>query len=391
MPQDPSFTAHRRQGRRLARYRVLALAAILTLGFGTAAAAPAGAAVSGHTQWSLEEQQFVYELNRARWDPSAVLAAAGLPSGSVLPAPPLAVNDLLAGAGGYRSDEMADHDYFAHHSPVTGYWPNAVARLFGYALPGFWPDEANSIESIHRGNPRIGGVLASFIGSSGHRNHVMGQGWYAGHREIGVGARLDERTWTVLTATSGAGGLFLTGVAYADANGNGRMDLGEGLQGVTIAAEGAVTTTNAGGGWALAVSPGNYRVTASGGPFGGDVTVRVAVRSFNVEVDFASVTYESRAAAATRAEIFSYQTCFGRVPTILGTSGNDVIVGTPGDDVIVGGAGNDTISGGGGNDIICGGPGRDRIKGGPGRNWINGGPGRDRCTAGERTRGCELP
>ncbi len=104
-----------------------------------------------------------------------------------------------------------------------------MARQFGYDLPSFWPDEANSIESIHRGNPRIGGVLASFIGSTGHRNHLMGQGWYATHREIGVGARLDDRTWTVLTATTGSGELFLTGVAYADADGNGRMDLGEGL------------------------------------------------------------------------------------------------------------------------------------------------------------------
>ena len=289
------MTPHPNRSNRLhAPCRHGARRALVTLGAGIFLAtqvflATANATSGEHAQWSPEEQQFAYELNRARWDPAAVLAAAGLPNGSVLPSPPLAVNDLLADAGGYRSDEMADLDYFGHQSPVTGNWPNAVARLFYYDLPSLWPDEANSIESIHRGNPRIGGVLASFIGSSGHRNHLMSQGWYAAHREIGVGARLDERTWTVLTATTGSGELFLTGVAYADANGNGRMDLGEGLSGVTITAGTASTTTNAGGGWALAVSPDRYRVTASGGPFGGNAAIAVRVRRFNVEVDFVSI------------------------------------------------------------------------------------------------------
>ena len=302
------------------------------------------------------------------------------------------MNDRLADAGGYRSDEMADLDYFGHQSPVTGNWPNTVARLFGYNLPSLWPDEANSIESIHRGNPQIGGVLASFIGSSGHRNHLMSQGWYAAHREIGVGARLDERTWTVLTATTGSGELFLTGVAYADANGNERMDLGEGLSGVTITAGTTSTTTNAGGGWALAVSPGRYRVTASGGPFSGNAAIAVRVRKFNVEVDFVSIIPAPRASEAIRPQVFAYQMCGGLVPTILGTGGDDILIGTGGNDVIVGGGGNDTITGGGGNDTLCGGPGRDVISGGPGEDVIIGGPGAgDRCSKGEQSTGCELP
>ena len=132
---------------------------------------------------------------------------------------------------------MAENDYFAHQSPVTGDWPNAVARSHGYPLPAWWPDAANNIESIHRGNPSLLGVLQSFVNSPSHRSHLMGQGWFANHREIGVGARLDERVWTVLTATDGSDGVFLTGVVYDDANDNGRMDLGEGLDGVTVAAE----------------------------------------------------------------------------------------------------------------------------------------------------------
>ena len=69
--------------------------------------------------------------------------------------------------------------------------------------------------------------------------------------------------------------------------------------------------------------------------------------------------------------------CFGWVPTIFGTDGDDVIDGTPGDDVIVGLAGDDTIDGGGGNDKICGGDGTDYIDGGSGDDALSGGPGDD--------------
>ena len=233
-------------------------------------------------------------------------------------------------------------------------------------------------------------MLASFIDSTRHRNHLMGQGWYATHREIGVGARLETRTWTVLTATTGSGDLFLTGVAYVDADGNGRMDLGEGLAGVTVSAGTKVTTTNAGGGWTLTVAPGRYLVTASGGPFGEEATVAVRVDQYNVEVDFASPPPRPAPPRRSDPQVFSYKTCGGLTPTILGTGDDDVLTGTPGDDVIVGGAGNDIIDGGGGNDTICGGAGRDRISGGPGRDFISGGPGHDRCTNGEATKACEL-
>jgi len=46
--------------------------------------------------------------------------------------------------------------------------------------------------------------------------------------------------------------------------------------------------------------------------------------------------------------------CAGRVATIVGTPGNDLLVGTNGPDVIAGLGGNDVIYGLGGNDILCG-------------------------------------
>ena len=105
--------------------------------------------------------------------------------------------------------------------------------------------------------------------------------------------------------------------------------------------------------------------------------------------------------------------CNGRIATIVGTSGDDVLQGTKGRDIIVGLAGDDTIRGAGGNDLICGGngddiinggagndnifggsgddvmagaAGRDRMVGFKGRDTANGGPGADQCSAEIRNR-----
>jgi uncharacterized repeat protein (TIGR01451 family) len=78
-------------------------------------------------------------------------------------------------------------------------------------------------------------------------------------------------------------------------------------------------------------------------------------------------------------------TCFGSVPTIIGTPGNDDILGTSGDDVIVGLGGNDVIDGGEGNDKICGGDGDDHLYGGRGNDSLAGGDGSDVVDGGSGT------
>lgn len=343
-------------------------------------AARAPAAVETDT-WSSQEVQFVYELNQARWNPAAVEAAAGLAAGTIVPQPPLALNGFLADAAGFRSDEMADYDYFAHRSPITGEWPNEVVRDHGYPLLRGWADDANNVESIHSGSSMVSDVLQSFVNSPPHRVHVMGQGLFALYLEIGVGARLDERIWTIHTASDGAPGVFLTGVAFADANGNRRMDLGEGLPGVAIAAGAHSTVTNAGGGWVLRVPAGLHRVSASGAGLAGASEVTVQAGRFNIGIDFVS--------GQRRPQVHAYETCAGLIPTILGTGGKDRILGTPGNDIIVGGGGKDVIRGGGGDDVICGGLGDDTLIGGAGSDLLVGGGGTDSCTKGEDTRSCE--
>ncbi len=74
--------------------------------------------------------------------------------------------------------------------------------------------------------------------------------------------------------------------------------------------------------------------------------------------------------------------CMGRVVTILGTGGPDVLDGTMGVDVIHGFAGDDLIRGFGSNDLLCGGAGNDRLRGGYGHDRIAGGNGADLVVGG---------
>ena len=75
-------------------------------------------------------------------------------------------------------------------------------------------------------------------------------------------------------------------------------------------------------------------------------------------------------------------TCDGRVATIVGTEGPDVIRGTSKADVIVALGGADVITGGNGDDVICGGAGADEIDGGNGDDVLLGEDDGDRLTGG---------
>lgn len=74
--------------------------------------------------------------------------------------------------------------------------------------------------------------------------------------------------------------------------------------------------------------------------------------------------------------------CMGRVVTIRGTPGDDVLRGTAAADVIHGLGGDDRLEGLGGDDVLCGGAGDDILIGGAGRDRLHGGGGRDRLWGG---------
>jgi Ca2+-binding RTX toxin-like protein len=65
-------------------------------------------------------------------------------------------------------------------------------------------------------------------------------------------------------------------------------------------------------------------------------------------------------------------TCFGKSPTISGTTGDDVINGTSHADVIIGKDGADIIHGNGGADLICGSDGVDTLYGDAGNDKLSG-------------------
>lgn len=82
--------------------------------------------------------------------------------------------------------------------------------------------------------------------------------------------------------------------------------------------------------------------------------------------------------------------CRGRLATLVGTPGRDVLKGTKGRDVIAGLGGDDAIRGFRGRDVICGDAGRDRLFGGRGNDKLFGGKGADLLVGGkgrDRLRG----
>lgn len=82
--------------------------------------------------------------------------------------------------------------------------------------------------------------------------------------------------------------------------------------------------------------------------------------------------------------------CDGRVATIVGTSGDDVLTGTNGPDVIAALQGNDVVRGLAGDDVICGGKGNDSIIGGQGFDVLFGAQGNDTLYASDGQRTSEL-
>ena len=235
-----------------------------------------------------EEQQFVYDLNEARRDPGAYAAthlSASLRDlvASYQARPPLAVGDVISDAAQARTDDMVAYGYFGHYNPTTGFGPQQALAQVGY-------DWSSWGENIGKGYRTPASMLVGFLTSnSGHRESVMGQGQIPQtFREIGVGHHSGSSTWTVILARPGNTEPALTGVVYDDKNNNNRMDLGEGIPGVSVSAGSAAVQTNLGGGWSIPIGSGTWEVTASGGGLPSTMRTSAAMGSQNVWVDFES-------------------------------------------------------------------------------------------------------
>jgi hypothetical protein len=275
-----------------------------------------------------QELHFLYEVNRARHDPPAWAAEYGLGSQTggdglpttligVEPRPPLALNATLVDSAGFKAEEMATNDYFGHHSEVgpNFYWPNDLVRhVFGYPLPMqmpemcmpscyMLPDASNQIESIAAGfgpgsfdnsqavNAVIGLIVDDGVPDLGHRIHLLGMDDFSAlFVEAGPGYGYSalayyRNYWAFHTGMKASPETFLTGIVFADGNGNSLFDPGEGLAGVTVEAGLLSAITGASGGYSISIPSGTHAVTCSGGAFSGTASASVDVIGFNREVD----------------------------------------------------------------------------------------------------------
>ena len=100
------------------------------------------------------------------------------------------------------------------------------------------------------------------------------------------------------------------------------------------------------------------------------LALRIAVAALTIPLPAVTLVLVAPDAAAATM-------CRGRVASIVGTEGPDVVNGTAGSDIVVTLGGNDTVYGFGGDDVICLGAGDDIAYGYSGNNEFVPGTGND--------------
>lgn len=294
-------------------------------------------------------------------------------------AQPLAFNGDLNESADSHSDWMIATDTFDHKG-AGGSSPHDRMVQAGYGFSGSWTSAENiawaSIRAPAGLQDEVELLHTNLMNSAGHRANILNGAFH----EIGIGFSTGAyQTWdgafvTQNFAKSGAK-LFLTGVGMDDKDGDRFYDIGEGLGGLTVTAVSSTgaqytTTTQAAGGYGLALAAGTYAVTFSGGGIA-PVTRQVTIGSANVKLDLVDPAAET-SSPATPAP----------TPATGGTAGRDTLEGTSAANTIKGYGGNDRLFGGGGNDKLYGGTGNDRLYGDAGKDALTGGSGNDILTGG---------
>lgn len=233
----------------------------------------------------------------------------------------------------------------------------------------------------------------------GHRNTILSEFYTSvgiGYVPVPPGQDIGPYAVTQHFGLSGADPApFLTGVAIDDMDNDDFYDIGEGLGGVTVTANGAngtfMTTTWSSGGYTLDIEPGDYTVTFSGGGIGADQSFDISVGFDNVALDVEKVDGGGgNPGGATPNDDDLKGTSGDDVIDLLagndkyaGLDGNDTVDGGPGQDTISGSSGSDVLRGNTENDQISGNSGDDNIDGGAGNDVLFGNPGADTVTGGD--------
>jgi serralysin len=304
-------------------------------------------------------------------------------------AQPLAFDGSLNTAAELHSQWMIATDTFSH-TGSSG--TSATQRMVnaGYALTGSWMTGENIAWASLRGDPgyvdEVYLLHTNLMNSSGHRANILN----ASFREIGVGYEIGQYgsyTGAFVTedfAKSGSA-VFVTGVAFDDKDGDKFYDVGEGLSGLTVTATSTTgakytTTTEAAGGYDIALSAGTYTVAFSGANIAA-WSKTVTVGSYNVKVDL--VDPAAPTGTITPTPPTTEPTTEPTAPTSPTVPADPTLItGTANGETLQGTTANDTMSGLGGNDVLYGNAGADRIDGGSGNDKLYGGAGADVLTGG---------
>ena len=122
----------------------------------------------------------------------------------------LTYNSILARVARQRAYDMGQRNYFGHVNP-DGIGPNYLVTQAGFVLPDFYGKgrSSNDIESISAGRRTPEEVWDSWMNSTGHSTHLLGQSdFYAEQVEYGVGhayvpASRYRHYWVIITAKPG--------------------------------------------------------------------------------------------------------------------------------------------------------------------------------------------
>jgi uncharacterized protein YkwD len=110
---------------------------------------------------------------------------------------PLQINEELKKIARYKSNEMLQHQYFSHSSPITSFMPWDLAKNFGYKYTAFgenlwmsrmssedpkWTDQFKAVVTAKE-------IVADWMNSPGHKNNILNKSF----SKIGVGVAYSSK------------------------------------------------------------------------------------------------------------------------------------------------------------------------------------------------------
>jgi hypothetical protein len=197
-------------------------------------------------------------------------------SGNVFSGPNATGGTAIFGPYGATYAEVSQANLYASYiTPREWMLTQLTDSLDSWSPPPSFLLQGDAIPNFALGHTRMAGIDVT-AGQSGNQVLTL----FQGSDEFFTQSDLPFGT---------ANTVFITGVAYQDANSNGFYDPGEGIAGVTINPDHGdwFAVTASAGGYAIPVpaNSGTYTLTATGGPFNGATAV-VTVGSDSVKADW---------------------------------------------------------------------------------------------------------